>query len=299
MVTNHHEIGHTLFDEDPDLIVRALDRCGVPFPRLKEVTPLGTGLSRAERRAERVFRFRTVEGDEGIFVLESWLTADYDKPKAWGYYGMSLTYRYNVPVTIIAVTSNPRCEEQAREGFEFGHGFGDSLHVRPLVLGPGNVEMVTDDDAADADVFSIALCAAVHRDGGDISALLEAAAKAIRDLPEPVRPAVADNIELMLGATGARELWRRLMPLHPHLARDPSKLGPVFRALSNAFIEEALSAARAKGLAELLLEKLAWRSISISDEQRDLVITCADEKLLETWFIRAVHATKAAHVFTD
>ena len=154
MVTNHHEIGHTLFEDDPGLIARAMRHAGRSFPNLTAFEHLGTDLSTVqpvERRADRVIRFRTEEGQEGIFVIEVQLKKDLKKPASWGFYGMTLVNRYGVPVMIVVITSNAHCERWAGKGFDFGHGLGDALHVRPLVLGPSTVARITDPAVARAD----------------------------------------------------------------------------------------------------------------------------------------------------
>ncbi|WP_157436476.1 hypothetical protein [Actinospica robiniae] len=293
MVTNHHEVSHTLFDDDPDLIVRALERCGVHFSKFEEIERLGTDLSTVEpveRRVDRVFKFRTADGREGIFAFETQLQTDHDKPRAWGYYGMTLANRYSLPVTLVVVTSSKRCEEWARKGFDFGHGLGDSLYVRPIVLGPSNVEMIIDDHAAAMDLYYTALSVTVHLGSRHINAILKAAAKAVGTAPEPTAVAVANNIDLTLGRTDVGDFWRQLMAANSHVV-----YGPMIQGM----LDEAKAKAEAKGMAKLLLKSLDLRGIVISDEQRERIATCTDEQLIEEWFARAVTATTAEDVFND
>lgn len=302
MVTNHHEIGHTLFEDDPDLIVRALGRCGVAFSKFEEVEPLGTDLSTVEpveRRVDRVFRFRTEDGKEGIFAFETQLQTDHDKPKAWGYYGMTLANRYNLPVTLVVVTSSARCENWARKGFDFGHGLGDSLHVRPLVLGPTNVEMITDDYAARQDIYYAALSVTVHLGSRHINAILKAAAKAVGAAPEPTAVTIANNIDLTLGKTDAGEFWRQLMAANVHVFQGPMIRGMLDEAKAEG---QAKGEAKgvAKGVAKSLLKSLELRGIPVSDEQRERITACADEQLIEAWFERSFAPNATANeIFAD
>lgn len=297
MVTNRHEIGHTLFEDDPDLIARALRRSGVDVPVLAKFQHLGTDLSTVqpvERRADRVIRFKTEDGREGIFVLEVQLKKDHDKPRAWGYYGMTLVNRYRVPVMIIVITSSPGCELWARDGFDFGHGLGDALHVRPFVLGPSNVQRVTDVANVMADPRYAALSVIVHRDEGEIDTILEAVAEGVAQSAEPDKAGIYNFIELSLTTPSAAQTWRNLMML-----RHDTPLGPTLRGMIDRAVEKAVEKAVDKAKAEFLLKNLELRNISVSSEQRERIENCTDEEQLDEWFSRSVTATTAADVFEN
>ena len=291
MVTNQHEVGHTLFDDDPGLITRALRYAGLDFPELVNVEPLGTDLSTVEpveRRADRVVRFETTAGQKGILVLEVLRERDDRRPPAWGHYGMTLVNRHKLPVVIVIVATTSSCESWAEKGFDLGFGMGDALAVRPLVLGPGSVRPITDAAEARMDPVYAALSVVVHRDREQIGAILKAVAQGLTDAPDPDRAALFDYIELTLGASPAAELWRKLMNLDTYVFR-----GPTIRGM----IDKAAADGKAEGKAELVLMAIGMRGIELTAEQAERVSACTDQDQLEQWLSRVFEAKTAEDVF--
>jgi hypothetical protein len=301
MVTNHHEVGHTLFGDDPNLISRALRHAGLDFPELVNVEQLGTDLSTVkpvERRADRVIRFETAAGQEGILVLEVQRERDDAKPAAWGFYGMTLVNRYELPVAIVVVATSLSCERWASEGFDFGMGKGDRLSVRPLVLGPSSVMPITDVAHAREDPFYAALSVVVHRDDRNVGAILKAVADGLATTPDPDRAVLVDYIELTLGKSPAAELWRKLMSVHPDVFQGPTIRGMIDKAVAEGKAQGEAQG-RAEGEAKFLLKAIELRHIELTAEQTERVSTCADQEQLEQWFERAVTAADAEGIFGD
>jgi hypothetical protein len=307
MVTNHHEVGHTLFGDDPNLISRALRHAGLDFPDLVNVEQLGTDLSTVEpveRRADRVIRFETAAGQEGILVLEVQRERDNDKPAAWGFYGMTLVNRYKLPVVIVVITTASGCERWAGQTFDFGLGMGDALAVRPLVLGPDSVRAITHVSDAEADPFYAALSVVVHRDDRNVDAILKAVADGLATTPDPDRAVLVDYIELTLGKSPAAELWRKLMSVHPDVFQGPTIRGMIDKAVAEGKARgEAEGRARgeaegmARGEAEFLLKAIELRQIELTAEQTERVSTCTDQEQLEQWLERLFTATDAEGIF--
>lgn len=299
MVTNHHEVGHTLFENDPNLITRALRHAGLEFPDLARVEQLGTDLSTVEpveRRADRVIRFETADGKKGILVLEVQRARDDDKPAAWGFYGMTLANRYNLPVVIVVIATSRSCELWANQSFEFGLNRGDRLTIRPLVLGPGSVKPITDVAAARADPVYAALSVIVHRDYRNVGAILGVVAQALADAPEPDRAVLADYIELTLGKSPAKELWRKLMSIHPDVFQGPTMRGMIDKAVAEGKAKGEAQG-KAEGKAQFLLKAIELRGIELSAEQTGLVSMCTDQELLEQWLARVFEAKVAKDIF--
>lgn len=84
------------------------------------------------------------------------------------------------------------------------------------------------------------------------------------------------------------------MAANGHVFRGPTTPGMLDEAEAKG---EAIGEAR--GVAKSLLKSLELRGISIDDEQRERIMTCTDENLLEEWFARAATAIAADEVFTD
>jgi hypothetical protein len=68
---------------------------------------------------------------------------------------------------------------------------------------------------------------------------------------------------------------------------------PFFRRLRQEGRQEGL----AKGEAKALVKILASRGIALTDEQHELLASCADPDQLDTWLDRALAATSADEVF--
>jgi hypothetical protein len=304
MVTNHHEVGHTLFGDDPNLISRALRHAGLDFPDLVNVEQLGTDLSTVkpvERRADRVIRFETAAGQEGILVLEVQRKRDDDKPAAWGFYGMTLVNRYKLPVVIVVITTASSCERWAGQTFDFGLGMGDTLAVRPLVLGPDSVHAITDPADVRTDPFYAALSVVVHRDDRNVGVILKTVADGLATTPDPERAVLVDYIELTLGKSPAAELWRKLMSVHPDVFQGPTIRGMIDKAVAEGIAEGKAQGrgaeGRAQGEAKFLLKAIELRHIELTAEQTERVSTCADQEQLEQWLERVLTATDAADIF--
>jgi hypothetical protein len=290
MLTNHHEVGHTLFDDDPSLISRALRHAGLDFPELVQIEQLSTDLGTVEpveRRADRVLRIETTDGRQAMVVVEVQRKLDPDKPKARAYYGMTLVNRYALPVVIVVIATTARCERWADRSFDFGLGMGDTLAIRPLVLGPSTVRVITDVAEAEADLVYAALSIIVHRDGPHIDAMLEAVVPALANAPDPERTVLADHIDLILAPTAKIELWRKLMTTTNSYVFQ----GPTFRGM--------IDKATAEGKAEFLLEAIELRGIDLTAEQSERVSVCTDQELLRTWLSRVFDAKAAGDIFRD
>lgn len=65
------------------------------------------------------------------------------------------------------------------------------------------------------------------------------------------------------------------------------------------FFERTEAELRAQGKSEALLKILKSRHIKLSDEQRELVGSCADPDQLDTWLDRALTTSSAAEIFGD
>ena len=51
-----------------------------------------------------------------------------------------------------------------------------------------------------------------------------------------------------------------------------------------------------KGKAEMVVRLMSSRAMQLTPEQRQLILGCTDESLLETWFDRSLTAKQASEV---
>jgi hypothetical protein len=67
--------------------------------------------------------------------------------------------------------------------------------------------------------------------------------------------------------------------------------------VSSPFFRRLRQEGLAKGEAKALVKILASRGIALTDEQHELLASCADSDQLDTWLDRALAATSADEVF--
>jgi len=87
-----------------------------------------------------------------------------------------------------------------------------SLTVRPLVLGPSNTPVVSDQREVVRDIPMAVFSAITHSKSENVDAILKVLATTLSSL-DPVQGLMyAELVEAGLGNTTAREIWRDLMP---------------------------------------------------------------------------------------
>ncbi|GHI07866.1 hypothetical protein Scel_61870 [Streptomyces cellostaticus] len=94
MVGSSHEALHRIFQKDPALLTRALQKVlDVPFPEPREIAALNVDLTEIEPVERRVDTLLRAETDEGTYLLvvESQGKVDDRKRGSWPYY---LSYLY-------------------------------------------------------------------------------------------------------------------------------------------------------------------------------------------------------------
>src|SRR5438105_3982261 len=94
---------------------------------------------------------------------------------------------------------------------DFGVPQWSTLTVRPLVLGPHNVPVVTDPDVARDDIPLATLSAITHSKDANAGAILKALAAALKTVDEDDAMIFAELTERGLGKTPAAETWRKIM----------------------------------------------------------------------------------------
>ncbi|MGW2637647.1 hypothetical protein [Streptomyces sp. NPDC001348] len=292
MVSSPHEAMHRIFQQDPGLFARAARRIGVPFPDPVSSTPLPTDLTEnhpVERRVDTLLRIDTADSGSYLLAVEAQGAKDPDKPASWCYYLAHLYAKYQLPPLLVVVCNDRATAAWAARHVEIGPSQWPALTLRPLVLGPDNVPVMTTPATVADDLPMTVLSAVLHRRDPEVKAILEAMAPVLRDLQGHDEDTADIFIELTaqgLGKTPAAELWRRLVAVDTSFFKSP-------------LAEELRDEGRAEGKAEAILRLLDRRGIEVSDKERERIATCDDLDLLDLWFDRAISATSARQVFTE
>jgi hypothetical protein len=291
MVGSSHEALHRIFQKDPELLTRTLQRVlHVPFPRPTEIAALNVDLTEiepVERRVDTLLRAKTDEGTY-LLVVESQGKTDERKRGSWPYYLSYLCEKYRCEPVLIVITQSSATAKWASRPIRLGFPGWHSLTVRPLVLGPDNVPVIADEKQAEADPPLAVLSAMTHGRGPGAVAILESLASALRTIDSDSAAVFAQFVDSCLVDPQAKQMWRKLMTAIQYFWRHP---------LAEQVREEGREQGRIQTQQEMILRVLEWRGIPVSDAVRERVLACADPDQLEVWAQRAVHVTDAAELF--
>ncbi|MFJ9730117.1 hypothetical protein ACIRU2_01940 [Streptomyces sp. NPDC101169] len=287
MVGSSHEALHRIFQKDPTLLTRALQRVlHVPFPEPRQIAALNVDLTEIEPIERRVDTLLRAETDEGtyLFVIESQGKVDDRKRGSWPYYLSYLYEKYRCEPVLIVVTQSSATAKWASRPIRLGFRDWHSLTVRPLVLGPDNVPVIADEQSAVRDVPVAVLSVMTHGRGRQAPAILGSVATALRTIDEETAAVLAQFVDSCLADPQAKQMWRDLMTATQYFWRHP-------------LAEQVREEGRVEAKAEMVLHILEWRGIEVPDAVRDRVNACTDLNRLEVWAQRAMRAEDAAELF--
>ncbi|MCZ4514414.1 hypothetical protein O3Q52_41055 [Streptomyces sp. ActVer] len=289
MVSSSHEALHHFGQKDTAGLIRNLQRLfHVPFPEPCGFTVLNTDLTEiepVERRADSVVRVNTKDGDF-LLVLESQGKKDERKRGSWPYYLSYLYEKYRCEPVLVVMTQSSSTARWAAQPIRFGLPGWSSLVVRPMVLGPDNVPVITDEKEAAQDVSLAVLSAITHGGGPRAAAILGPLAAALETVDPAIAALLVQLVTSGLGDSQAKEIWRDLMAPVNYFFRHP-------------VAEQVRHETRVEDHVEMTLKILELRGLQVTDSVRVRVRACSDLDQLKTWSERAVHVADAMDLFDD
>ncbi|MEU3354814.1 hypothetical protein [Streptomyces sp. NPDC037389] len=265
---------------------------GVPLPAKSSVEVLTadvTEIRPLERRVDSVLRIVSPD-DNGGFVLaiEAQGRRDPDKTVSWAYYLSYLKAKYGCPALLLVVCQDKATADWAAGPFRLGPEGWTALSVHPLVLGPGNVPVITDPARASRHLAPATFSAMTHGRGQEAPAILEALARALNTADPESVAYYSELLEIGLGNSPARDIWRNLMPRTYFPGRG-------------TLIEQTWQEGEAKGRLEQsalsVLRVLESRGIPVSPAVRERIMTCAYMDTLGYWLEAAVTVPTAEEIF--
>lgn len=239
-----------------------------------------------ERRLDTLLQFDTTDGDSFLLAVEAQGKRDPKKAFSWPYYLAFLHAKYELPAVLLVVTQDTATARWAAEPLRIGIADWTSLQVRPFVLGPHNVPVVTDVESAVEDIPLATLSAITHAKDENAGAILRVLCAALKKIDNETAFRFAELTELGLGPTPALHLWRDLM------AADLS----FFRSETSMRLR---AEGEIKGRADDIIRILEARGVELTDEQQEQVLTCRDLDILATWVVRAATVSAAEELFTE
>lgn len=294
MVSAPHEAMHRIFQDHPGLFSGVSEVLGVDFGPLVGVTVLPTDLTESrpvERRVDTLLRVETEDADASyLLAVEAQGKKDPAKPASWAYYLSYLHTKYRLPPVLLVVCQDRATAEWASRPVDIGPPQWAALTLRPLVVGPHNMPVITEAAEARKDLALATLSLITHGADRDHGAILKAMTTALRETPDNVKNPIAELISQGLGNLPAAALWRKLVAVDLSFYKSP---------LSEEIRDEGRAEGRAAGRAEDILLVLEQRDIPVSDEARERITTCTDLDSLRKWFLRSITALSAEDIFAE
>ncbi|MEV4114392.1 hypothetical protein [Nonomuraea sp. NPDC049695] len=207
------------------------------------------------------------------------------------------------PVYVIFITPDP-CAARFNQSVEI-HSGCLTIIMRPVIVGPDRIPVLTDPEQMAADLLTAALSVMAH---GHLPKVAEAFVKLLDGLPD-------DDAASLFGYTidmappQARQLLEETVtiyiPEHSPWAQN------LYRKGEEAGREEGWekgwkegqkegdARGRAMEKAASVFTVLRFRGIAIPPDRHTQIATCTDLDLLEVWLRRALEATHIDDLFDD
>ncbi|GAA3224796.1 hypothetical protein [Nonomuraea helvata] len=283
MPSSQHEALHRIFRDKPELYAHAFKMLNIDFPTPSEIAVVDTDMteiSPIERRADSVMMFTSRFGGKHVVISESQSQSDNDKISAWAYYISYAHIKFECQVTLMVICQDLATARWAREPKPIGLAGHPSLVVHPIVLGPDIVPAITDTAEACTDAVLTMYSALTHARSPKVDAILKALDVALTTIDTDTAKYIAEQTEIGLGDTNARQIWRRLMAMQNY-----------------RFKSEFAEMLRDEGKAASVLMILEDRGVPVTESIRERIMACTDRTLLENWLLRSFKVTTAEELF--
>jgi hypothetical protein len=247
----------------------------------------------AELRADAVVALTAGEKPVGAVVVEAQLGRDENKRYSWPAYLATLRVRLRCPTTLLVICPDPGIARWCAQPIELGHPDWD---LKPLVLGPNRVPVVTDPAAARRFPELAVLSTMAHggRPAPEREPVLRAFLSALERFDHEHVTLYAGVVMTALPAAARRHL-EAMMTNATFEYRD--YLSDFVNKFVNQGRREGEVTGEVKGEVDALLTVLAARSIEVPDEARDRITGCTDLDQLRTWLSRAATAESISDLF--
>ncbi|WP_437965998.1 hypothetical protein WMF04_41235 [Sorangium sp. So ce260] len=275
-----HEALVELFKNRPTLAAEMLQGAlGQRIPAFQEARVESSDLTEivpSARRADLVIvlvgaRQRPAMG----IVVEVQLGTDPDKPYVWPVYMTQTRAQHRCPTRLLVVTTDRAMARWCSRPIDTGH---PGWTLRPLVLGPEGVPVVTDAEQAKAAPEVVVLSAMAHGQSEAGEAIGVAFLAAAAGLDEE-RRAVYGDLVLSSMNEAARRTLEAMM-----------KSGYVFQS---EFARSYVAKGKIEAKAQDVLAILEARGLDVPAEVRERVLASTDLAELDRWIRRAAVVSDA------
>jgi hypothetical protein len=262
------------------LTVPAFQKAQVSASDLTDLVP-------TEYRADAVVTLTVADKPVLAVVVEVQLNRDADKRRAWPVYVTTLYARHGCPAMLLVVCPRRGVAAWCAKSIALGH---PGFVLTPMVLGPGEIPVVTDVAQARQQPELALLSTLAHGEGAEPEPLFQALLAALEEVDQEQADLYTDLVFTFLSAA-ARARLEELMTTTPH--RYQSEFARRYFSQGEAAGE---ARGEAHGRIESLLAVLDVRGIEIPADTRATISACTDIDRLDGWIRRAVTAHKIEDV---
>jgi len=287
-----HEALIELFRRRPalaaELLAASLDVPVPPYRQARLESCELTDLAPTEYRADTVVVLTDDAGPVFAVVVEIQLGRDGDKRWSWPVYLTTLRARLRCPTVLLVLCPSTALAEWCATAIPLGQ---PGLVMRPLVIGPDRVPVVTDPTVASDSPELAVLSAMAHGAHPDRANILNALLAGLRTVENDRVGLYADVVLAALPAA-ARAHLEELMKIGTY--EYQSDFARRYFSQGRA---EGKAEGEASGEAKALLAVLATRGIDVPESARERITACTDPEQLESWVRRAVTITDIDKLF--
>ncbi|CAM3971500.1 hypothetical protein NONI108955_02180 [Nocardia ninae] len=281
-----HELLIELFRQRPQLAAELLtSRLGTDLPEFDHAR-LECGdfpdINPTEYRADAVVVLANGTTPAVAVVVEVQLQPDKDKTWSWPVYLTTLRARLKCPTILLVLCPYRRTAAYCRRPITVAPEFT----LKPLVLSPTDVPVVTDPETAEANPELAVLSAVAHGNHPDSETILTILAT--RVLAAPHGKMYIDQVTGLL-PEAARHFLESLMTAGYEYQNE----------LIRTYYFEGKTEGNVEGEAKALLRVLRKRGFHISDTLAARVAGHTDIEQLDVWLDRAVDAASLDEVFGE
>jgi hypothetical protein len=282
MASVRHEGLVALFRNRPTLAPELLrDVLGLELPRYSEARIESSDLSQAlpaESRADLVVLL--LHGKPVLaVVLEVQLSRDPDKKYSWPVYLSSLRARLRCPTELLVVAPHKAVARWCAQPIAVG---SSGFTLRPWVLGPEAIPVVTDERLAREDPELAVLSVIAHGKSQAGPAIAQVVLKATRQL-EGERAMLYLELTQRSLSQAARSAFEALMQNLTFKTELARKYFTGVKHARKEGKEEGKEEGKQEGKQEAVLAVLAGRGLRVDAQARQRILSCTNPAQLDLW----------------
>jgi hypothetical protein len=238
-----------------------------------------------EYRADLVLELRDTAGVLVLaIVLEVQRDEDADKKYTLPVYVTVVRARKRCPAVVLVVAPDPKVAAWAADPIDLGLGLGT---VKPLVLGPAIVPVVTDEAEAMREAELSVLSAVAHGNGPEGLPVVLAALAALGRLDQEHAVVYFEIIYKARRAPMQRALEAKIMERQSAV-----------KVTYPPFLQRLVEGGELKGKRDTLLRLVRRAGIAFTPDDEARMLACADPETLDRWVDNVLTAKTIGEVLT-